>query len=70
MTIIDFLILLVVAGICGAVGQMISGYSRGGCIASIAIGFIGALLGVWLADKLDLPEIFILSFGATRFPIV
>src|SRR5262245_19469378 len=41
MTLLDFLILLLVAGICGAVGQAIVGYSRGGCLASIALGFIG-----------------------------
>ncbi len=61
MSVIDFLVLLAVAGICGALGQAISGYSRGGCLVSIAIGFIGAVIGVWLARKLDLPEIFALN---------
>ncbi len=70
MSVIDFLVLLAVAGICGALGQAISGYSRGGCVVSIAIGFIGAVLGVWLARKLDLPEIFALNLGTTRFPII
>jgi uncharacterized membrane protein YeaQ/YmgE (transglycosylase-associated protein family) len=70
MSVIDFLVLLAVAGICGALGQAISGYSRGGCVASIAIGFIGAVIGVWLARKLDLPEIFALNLGTTRFPII
>lgn len=70
MSVIDFLVLLAVAGICGALGQAISGYSRGGCLVSIAIGFIGAVIGVWLARKLDLPEIFALNLGTTRFPII
>ena len=70
MSLIDFAVLLAVAGLCGALGQMISGYSRGGCLVSIAIGFVGALIGVWLARKLDLPEIFVLNLGSTRFPIV
>ena len=70
MTFLDFLILLVVAGICGAVGQAIVGYSRGGCLASIALGFIGALLGMWIARALQLPEPFPVEVGDTPFPII
>jgi uncharacterized membrane protein YeaQ/YmgE (transglycosylase-associated protein family) len=69
MGLFDFLILLAVAGICGALGQAISGYSRGGCLVSIAIGFAGAVIGMWLAQKLDLPEILTLPIGTKRFPI-
>ncbi len=70
MTFLDFLVLLVVAGICGAVGQAIVGYSRGGCLASIALGFIGALLGAWIARALQMPEFFELVIGDRAFPIV
>ncbi len=42
MTLLEFLLLLVIAGICGSVGQAIGGSSRGGCLVSIALGFIGA----------------------------
>lgn len=70
MTIIDFLLLLLVAGICGSVAQAIVGYSRGGCVASIALGLIGALFGAWLARKLNLPEILSVQFGSQPFPIV
>jgi uncharacterized membrane protein YeaQ/YmgE (transglycosylase-associated protein family) len=70
MTVLDFVILLVVAGICGAIGQAIVGYSRGGCLASIALGFIGALLGAWLARALNLPEMFQLVIGDQPFPII
>jgi uncharacterized membrane protein YeaQ/YmgE (transglycosylase-associated protein family) len=41
MTLFDLLILLLVAGICGALGQAITGFSRGGCLVSIALGFVG-----------------------------
>ena len=68
--IIPILILLLVAGICGAIGQAIGGYSHGGCLVSIALGFIGALLGTWLASKLGLPELFAVPAGGLRFPIV
>ena len=70
MTITSFLILLVVAGVCGAIGQSIAGYSRTGCVGSIALGFIGALLGTWLQRVLHLPEIVALRIGGERFPVI
>jgi uncharacterized membrane protein YeaQ/YmgE (transglycosylase-associated protein family) len=70
MSILDFVILLIVAGICGAVGQAIVGYSRGGCLASIALGFIGALLGAWISRSLNLPEYLKPQIGEQTYPIV
>lgn len=70
MTLLDFLILLLIAGVCGAIGQALTGYSRGGCFMSIAVGFIGALIGVWLARTLGLPDLFVINVGGTPFPIV
>lgn len=70
MGIIDFIVLLIVAGVCGAIGQAISGFSRGGCLVTIAIGFIGALIGMWLKKALGLPEILMLNLGETSFPII
>jgi len=63
-------LLLIVAGICGALGQAIGGYSRGGCLVSIALGFIGALIGMGLARALNLPELFLLQVDSTAFPVV
>ena len=68
--ILQFLLLLLIAGICGALGQAIGGYSHGGCLVSIALGFIGALLGTWLAGKLGLPELWSVQVGGMNFPIV
>ncbi len=70
MTILDLLVLLVVAGLCGALGQAITGYSRGGCLVSIALGFVGAVLGMWLARSFALPELFSVRIGTTSFPII
>lgn len=70
MTLLEFLVLLLVAGICGSIGQALAGFSRGGCLAAIALGFIGALLGGYLADALGLPELFVLDLGSGGFPIV
>jgi uncharacterized membrane protein YeaQ/YmgE (transglycosylase-associated protein family) len=70
MTVWHFLLLLVVAGVAGSLGQALAGYSRGGCLASIALGFIGALLGSWLARILELPSLLVVSFDGQPFPVV
>ncbi|MCA1592634.1 MAG: GlsB/YeaQ/YmgE family stress response membrane protein [Acidobacteria bacterium] len=70
MSLFDLLVLLLVAGVCGALGQAISGFSRGGCLVSIALGFIGALIGMWMARNLGLPELFSVDIGGTKFPII
>jgi uncharacterized membrane protein YeaQ/YmgE (transglycosylase-associated protein family) len=70
VTLLDFILLLVVAGICGALGQAITGFTRGGCLAAIAVGFIGALIGSWLAGVLGFGEVLAVSIGGTTFPIV
>ena len=70
MTLFDVVLLLIVAGICGSLGHAISGYSRGGCLAAIALGFIGALVGMWVARAMNLPELFAVNIGGTRFPII
>jgi len=70
ITILEFLILLIIAGICGGVAQTLAGFSRGGCLVAIAMGFIGALLGTWLARMTGLPELFTIHVGETAFPII
>jgi len=70
MTIVDVIVLLLIAGVCGAVGQAIGGFSRGGCLVSIALGFVGAVLGMWLARQMGLPELFSIRIGNTNFPII
>ena len=70
MSVVELLVLLLIAGICGSVAQALVGFSRGGCLVSIALGFIGALLGTWLARKLGLPELFTVQLGDQAFPIV
>ena len=67
---VDIVILLLVAGLCGALVQAISGFSRGGCLVSIALGLVGAVIGMWLARSFNLPELYMLNLGGTKFPIV
>ena len=70
MTIFQFLLYLAIAGLAGALGQALAGYSRGGCLVSIALGFIGALLGSWLAGLLGFPSLLVITVGGEPFPIV
>jgi uncharacterized membrane protein YeaQ/YmgE (transglycosylase-associated protein family) len=70
MTLTSFVILVVVAGICGSVGRSIAGYSHTGCLGSVALGFIGAALGAWIARSLRLPELIVWRIGGEAFPVV
>ena len=70
ISLVNLLVLLVIAAICGSIGQSLAGYSMGGCLVSIVVGFIGAFLGAWLARQFGLPEIFAISIGGQSFPIV
>lgn len=70
MSVVELLVLLVVAGVCGAIGQAIAGFSRGGCVVSIVVGFIGAVLGMWIARRMDLPEPFVVTVDSTTFPVL
>ena len=70
MTLVSFLLLLLIAAICGAIGQALAGYSLGGCLISIVVGFIGALIGMWLARQFGLPTFFVVDVGSEAFPVV
>jgi len=67
---LDFILLLIVAAVCGSIGRAIAGYSHGGCLVSIALGFIGALFGRWIAGVLGLPLVFSIYIGGRSFPIL
>jgi uncharacterized membrane protein YeaQ/YmgE (transglycosylase-associated protein family) len=70
MTLIDFLLLALVAAICGAIGQALVGYDLGGCLVSAVVGFVGAYIGAWLARQFGLPELFAVNVGGQSFPVI
>jgi uncharacterized membrane protein YeaQ/YmgE (transglycosylase-associated protein family) len=70
LTLPGLVVLIVISAICGAVGKALAGGARGGLIVSIALGFIGALLGPWVARQLGLSEPFVLHLSGQSFPIV
>jgi len=70
MSLISFIILLVIAAVCGMLGEAIAGYSLGGWVVATIIGFVGAYLGVWLASQFGLPVFFSIDVGGEAFPVV
>lgn len=66
----SFLLLLIIAAICGAIGQSIAGYSLGGCLISTVVGFIGAFIGKWLAAKMGLTYLIPIELSGETFPVV
>ena len=70
MTFLELLILLLIAALAGAIGQALGGYSLGGCLVSIVVGYIGALIGLWLARQFGLPILIPIRVGGETFPFI
>lgn len=67
---VDILISLIIAGIAGSIARSLSGFSRGGCIISIIVGFIGAMIGSWLSREMQLPDPFILHIRGNSYNLL
>jgi uncharacterized membrane protein YeaQ/YmgE (transglycosylase-associated protein family) len=70
LTLPGLIVLIVIAAMCGAVGKALGGGARGGLIVSIALGFIGALIGPWVAHQLKLSEPIVLRISGESCPII
>jgi len=70
MSVFSFLVMLLIASITGAVGASLAGRRKTGCLPSIALGFIGAIIGTFIAQELHLPQFWTLTFGGHPFPII
>jgi uncharacterized membrane protein YeaQ/YmgE (transglycosylase-associated protein family) len=70
MSLVGLLLLLLVGAICGVIAQMIVGFSPGGFLASVATGFVGALLGTWIARGLGLPSLLAVNIEGYTIEIV
>lgn len=70
MSLLGFLILVVVAALAGSVGQLLGGFTRGGCLLAVVVGFVGAFLGQWIATQLELPPVLVLHIEGEPFPVV
>ncbi|MEQ9263673.1 MAG: hypothetical protein RLN81_00505 [Balneolaceae bacterium] len=72
MSIFGFLMMLLIASICGGIGQSIGGYKlgSGGCLMSAVVGFVGAVIGKWIASELNFPQLWTISIDGEPFPII
>lgn len=70
MTLIELIILFFLAFVIGLIAQLIVGFDRKGCLVTVAIGFIGAVLGSFLVTSVQLPELFAPTIGGKQIPIV
>jgi uncharacterized membrane protein YeaQ/YmgE (transglycosylase-associated protein family) len=70
MTILEFIIYLVIAGVCGAIARALVGGTARGFILSIFLGFLGAFVGTWIARMFHLPRLVAIAVAGHPFPIV
>lgn len=70
MTLVEFLLLLLIAAVCGSLGQGLVGYSSRGCLISVVVGIIGAYLGWLLAKEFNLPILLTINIGDRNFPVI
>jgi uncharacterized membrane protein YeaQ/YmgE (transglycosylase-associated protein family) len=70
ITLPGLIILIIIAAICGALGRALAGDVRGGFIVSMVLGFIGTLVGPWIALQLKLPEPFLVNISGQSFPVL
>ena len=61
-----FLLSLLIAALAGATGARLAGRRRTGCWASMVLGWIGSLLGSWLAGLLGWPTLWEIE----GFPVI
>jgi uncharacterized membrane protein YeaQ/YmgE (transglycosylase-associated protein family) len=66
----ELLLLMLIAAVVGTIGRQIAGGVRGGLLVSIVVGFIGALLGPWLAHQLRLAEPLVIRVDGHPFGIL
>ncbi len=70
MTVGELIVYLVIALLCGLVGQMLAGRSIGGYIVSTVVGLMGALLGGYLARSIGAPEPLPVVIGGQSIPLL
>ncbi len=70
MTLLELVILLIIAAVAGSLGQILAGYNLGGCLVSILLGFVGAFVGLWIAREADLPMFLVITVDDESFPLI
>ncbi len=67
---LNFVVLLVIAGLCGFLASQIMGAKRLNIIVLVVLGFVGAFVGRWLAGLFHFPILWEVYIGGHAFPII
>lgn len=74
MDLLEVMILVVIAGICGAIAEFLVGFSPGSVFLVMLTGVVGAYLGNWIALALaaaisGFPPLLLVRVGTITFDI-
>jgi len=70
MTLVEALVLLLVAGLCGGIAQVVTGFRRGLLLVFVGFAFFGGMLGVWITRFAGLRDPFAIAIGEGTFPVI
>ncbi len=70
MGILNFLLMILIAGVIGYAASALMGARRMHILAVVGLGFVGTLVGPWLANFLHLREPMPILVGGTPFSLV
>jgi uncharacterized membrane protein YeaQ/YmgE (transglycosylase-associated protein family) len=70
MTLVECLVYLAIAGVCGSAARGIAGGTGGGFIAWVLLGLLGALVATSIAGVAHLPAPWTINGATLRLPIV
>ena len=70
MSLLHLIAYLIVAFLCGLLGQAIVRRSIGGLVITTFLGLVGGIVGSWLARELHLHEPLWISIGGRPFAVV
>jgi len=62
--------MFIIAAITGSIARSLVGFDRGGCILSAVVGFIGALIGTWLAREFNWLDILSFTIRDITYPVL
>lgn len=67
---LEIVILIVIAGVCGFIAAQIMGAKRANFVLLIVLGFVGAFVGRWIAGFFGLPLLLPLAVAGKTLPLV
>ena len=70
MSVGELIVYLVIALLCGLLGQMLVGRSVGVYLVSTVVGLVGAILGAYLQRSIHAPEPFPVAVGDRSIPVL